>query len=155
MAESEQYLTPDGAQRIRAELDELRGNRRAELARRLRHAVQQGDLSENADYIAAKEEQAFLEGRILELETLLKRAVIVELQSGTGVAQIGSTVLVSVAGGEPERFQLVGAREASPRDGRISHESPIGQALLGRRTGESVTAQSPGGPLELRILDIL
>lgn len=154
MAESEHYLTPEGAQRLGAELEQLRGPRREELARRLRHAVQQGDLSENADYIAAKEEQAFLEGRILELETLLKKAVIVEPQGATGEVQIGSTVLVSLAGGAPERFQLVGVKEASPRDGRISNESPIGQALLGRRKGETVTAHSPGGPLELKILDI-
>jgi transcription elongation factor GreA len=154
VAQRELYLTPDGAKRLKTELEDLRGPRREALARRLRHAVQQGDLSENADYIAAKEEQAFLEGRILELETLLREAVIVENGAAGEEVGIGSTVVVSVDGGEDETFQVVGVAEARPREGRISHESPIGMALMGRRVGETVRASTPGGELTLRIVEI-
>jgi transcription elongation factor GreA len=154
MAERELYLTPDGAKRLKAELEDLRGPRREALAKRLRHAVQQGDLSENADYIAAKEEQGFLEGRILELETLLREAVIVENGANGDEVGIGSTVVVSVDGGDRETFQLVGVAEARPREGRISHESPIGMALMGHHVGETVRASTPGGELTLRILEI-
>jgi transcription elongation factor GreA len=154
MAERGPYLTPEGARRLKTELEELRGPRREVLAQRLRHAVQQGDLSENADYIAAKEEQAFLEGRILELETLLREAIIVENGGAGEEVGIGSTVVVSVDGGEHETFQVVGVAEARPREGRISHESPIGMALMGHRVGEAVRASTPGGQLTLRILEI-
>jgi transcription elongation factor GreA len=153
MSERERYLTPEGAQRLKAELEELRGPKRSALAKRLRHAVQQGDLSENADYIAAKEEQGFLEGRILELEILLRDAVIVE-NGGADEVMIGSTVVVSTGGGEDETYQVVGVAEARPREGKISHESPIGQALLGHRVGDKVKAFTPGGTIELQILQI-
>jgi transcription elongation factor GreA len=123
------------------------------MAKRLRHAVQQGDLSENADYITAKEAQAFLEGRILELETILREAVIVE-NGGGDVVGVGSTVVVSVDGGKDETFQVVGVAEAKPREGKISHESPIGQALIGHRVGDQVKAATPGGSIELRIVQI-
>jgi transcription elongation factor GreA len=154
MADRELYLTPDGAKKLRAELEELRGPRREALAGRLRHAVQQGDLSENADYIAAKEEQGFLEGRILEIETLLREAVVVENGPADGEVGIGSIVVVSVDGGAHESFQVVGVAEARPREGKISHESPIGMALMGRHVGETVSARTPGGMLTLLILEI-
>jgi transcription elongation factor GreA len=153
MSGRERYLTPEGAVKLKQELDQLRGPRRQELAKRLRHAVQQGDLSENADYITAKEEQAFLEGRILEVETILREAVIVE-NGGGDVVGVGSTVVVSVDGGENETFQVVGVAEAKPREGKISHESPIGQALFGHRVGDQVRAATPGGTIELRIVEI-
>jgi transcription elongation factor GreA len=153
MSDREQYLTPEGAVKLKRDLEQLRGPRRQELAKRLRHAVQQGDLSENADYITAKEEQAFLEGRILELETILREAVIVE-NGGGDVVGVGSTVVVSVDGGANETFQVVGVAEAKPREGKISHESPIGQALLGHRVGDQVRAATPGGSIDLRIVQI-
>jgi transcription elongation factor GreA len=153
MSDRERYLTPEGAVKLKEELERLRGPRRQELAQRLRHAVQQGDLSENADYITAKEEQAFLEGRILELETILREAVIVE-NGGGDVVGVGSTVVVSMDGGEDETFQVVGVAEAKPREGKISHESPIGQALLGHHVGDQVRAATPGGSIELRIVQI-
>jgi transcription elongation factor GreA len=148
------YLTPEGADKLRAELKELTGPRRKTMAERLHHAVRQGDLSENADYIAAKEDQAFLEGRILELETILREAVIVEGSSVAGVVELGCQVLVSEDGRPPETFLLVGLKEADPRNGKISHESPIGSALLGKRVGDTAVAQTPGGPLTFRILEI-
>jgi transcription elongation factor GreA len=154
MSEHDLYLTPDGATKIRTELEEMRGPRREALAARLHQAVKQGDLAENADYIAAKEEQAFLEGRIQELETILREAKIVEENGPTDVVRIGSTVVVALDGDKTESFTLVGLKEANPRQGKISHESPIGQALIGRRVGETAAASTPGGKIELTILEI-
>jgi len=148
------YLTPDGAAKLKAELAELRGPKRNALSQRLRHAIQQGDLSENADYISAKEEQAFLEGRILELETILREAEVVEAPAAADKAALGTTVVVAVDGGTPEAYQLVGMKEADPRHGKITHESPIGRALMGKHVGDVVEANTPGGAIRLRILEI-
>jgi transcription elongation factor GreA len=131
--------------------------KRQELARRLREAIQMGDLSENADYIMAKEDQAFLEGRIMELETLLRNATIISADRNNGPAEVvhvGCTVTVQEPGELEETYTLVGAKEADPRARRISNESPIGQALLGRRVGDIAKAQTPGGTLVLKILRI-
>lgn len=149
---NEILLTPEGAEKLRAELKHLTEVKRPELAQRLRHAVQQGDLAENADYHMAKEQQAFLEGRILELETTLKHATIVEDgRRPSGVVAIGSRVTIIEEGADPEVFILVGVQEANPREGKISHESPIGRALMGRKAGEVVQAETPGGTVRLRI----
>jgi len=153
MTKRDYILTAEGARRLREELAVLKGPKRTELAARLRHAVQMGDLSENADYTVAKEEQGFLEGRILDLETILREAVVVE-EAAADVAAVGSTVVVSESGGPAETFLLVGVKEADPRQGRISHESPIGQALLGHRAGDSVQVETPGGTLTIKILEI-
>lgn len=150
----EYYLTPEGADRLRAELEELKGPRRAELAQRLRTAIQQGDLSENADYSKAKEDQGFLEGRIQELEALLGRAIIISAASNNGVIAVGSTVMLREKGREPVKYFLVGAQEADPRNGRISNESPIGRALLGHKAGETVEAVTPAGKLTFEILEV-
>jgi transcription elongation factor GreA len=133
------YLTPEGAEKLRAELKELTGPRRKALAERLHHAVRQGDLSENADYIAAKEEQAFLEGRILELETVLREALIVEGDGPADRVDLGCRVRVTEDGGEPEVFQLVGQRATS---GKISR---VPTAPHGKRAGETAVAQTPAG----------
>jgi transcription elongation factor GreA len=148
------FLTPEGAAKLKHDLVGLRGPRRDEIASRLRHAIQQGDLSENADYISAKEDQAFLEGRIQELETILREATIVENEVSTGEVALGCTVVVAEEGGSPETYFLVGIKEADPRRGKISHESPIGQALMGKRPGDIVTATTPSGPLILRVLEV-
>jgi transcription elongation factor GreA len=154
MEDKKLYLTPEGAAKLRDELKDLTGPRRKALAERLHHAVRQGDLSENADYIAAKEDQAFLEGRIVELETILRRAEIVEGDGPAGVVALGCQVLVSEEGGSEETFVLVGLKEADPRNGKISHESPIGSALLGKRVGDTAVARTPGGDLRFHILEI-
>jgi transcription elongation factor GreA len=154
MENKEIYLTPEGAQKLRGELEDLINNERSELAQRLRNAVKMGDLSENADYIKAKEDQAFLEGRIQELEFILREAIIVEKDEQNDVVKIGNSVLISQNGAEPETFLLVGVKEANPREGKISHESPIGKALLGKRKGDTSVVQTPGGKIELNILDI-
>jgi transcription elongation factor GreA len=150
----ESFLTPDGAAKLKAELQELTTTKRQDLARRLRDAIKMGDLSENADYIMAKEEQAFLEGRIQELEALLRTATIIADGGRTDLVRVGSTVTVQEEGEEPETFMLVGAREADPRAKKISNESPIGKALLGRRVGETARAETPGGALQFKVLKI-
>lgn len=155
MGEEPIYLTAEGAAKLNAELQQLRGPKRSEIAERLRRAVRQGDLSENADYIMAKEDQAFLEGRIQELEILLREATIVDSAPNSGQVEIGSTVVVVVGeGDEPEVFTVVGVKEARPSQGRISHESPIGQALLGKRPGEVAEAATPGGTVRLKVIEI-
>jgi transcription elongation factor GreA len=151
----EMYLTSEGATKLRAELEELKGPRRDEMAKRLRAAIQMGDLSENADYHKAKEDQAFMEGRIQELEYLLKNAIIVDAdQVSKEVVQVGACVTVQEGDGPPEQYFLVGAKEADPRMGRISNESPIGRALMGGHVGDEVTAATPGGDIKLKIIKI-
>lgn len=153
MINNEYFLTPEGVEKLRAELEELRGPRRTEIAQRLRHAVEMGDLSENADYISAKEDQAFLEGRIQELEIVLRDAVIIDIDaSPSDVIQIGSTVVVSENGNDPETFKIVGVKEADPRVGKISHESPIGKSLMGKRAGDDISLQTPRGETNLKII---
>lgn len=149
------FLTAEGAERLRVELAELSGPRREALSKRLRFAIQQGDLSENADYIAAKEEQGFLEGRIQELEYLLKNATIVENKDGQHeIVEVGAVVEVQEEDYPPETYRVVGAKEANPREGRISNESPIGRALMGHKEGDKVTVETPGGEITLKILKI-
>ncbi len=152
---TEQYLTPEGLAKAQAELKELVEVKRAEIANRLREAIKMGDLSENADYIMAKEEQAFLEGRILELQGLLRSATIIDDRAAsTGVVRMGSTVTVQEGGASPETYTLVGAKEADPRQGKISNESPVGKALLGRKVGDTVKVDTGLGPIKLKITAI-
>src|SRR5512143_3317148 len=130
------YLTEEGIAKLKDELQELKGPRRTDLAKRLRSAVQMGDLSENADYHKAKEDQAFLEGRIQELEFLFQNAIVVEQTNGPkDIVSVGTHVTVQEEGFDPETYHMVGAKEANPRAGKISHESPIGLALLDHRVG--------------------
>ncbi|MBN1439594.1 MAG: transcription elongation factor GreA [Anaerolineales bacterium] len=148
-------LTPEGARKIKEELAQLRGPARSALANRLRAAIQQGDLSENADYTSAKEEQGFLEGRILELETLIKTAEIVDPAfTSRNVVSLGCRVHVSDEENESDVFQIVGSTEGDSRAGKISHESPIGKALLGHKAGDTVTVATPGGSRFFRITKI-
>ncbi len=149
------YLTVEGAEKIKAELAELKGPRRTELAQRLRSAIQMGDLSENADYHKAKEDQGFLEGRIKELEYVLHNAVIVDISEvSRDSVQVGTRITIQEEGEEPETYLMVGANEADPRNGRISNESPIGQALFGKKIGETAIANTPGGQIHFKILKI-
>lgn len=151
---TEQLLTPEGAAKLREELENLTTVKRTELAKRLREAIQMGDLSENADYHMAKEDQAFLEGRIQELEEVLRSALIVKNAAGGAAAYVvgvGCTVVVQERGEEPETYKIVGAKEADPRARKISNESPIGRALMGKSVDATVKADTPGGTLELKI----
>ncbi len=150
----ELYLTPEGADKLRKELEELKGPRRTELAARLKHAVSQGDLSENADYISAKEDQAFLEGRIQELDIILKDATVVDPGARSDNVMVGSTVVIQNEGNAEETFYIVGEKEADPRNGKISHKSPIGKSLMGKGVGDIAVAETPGGELEFKILSL-
>lgn len=140
------YLTPDGAEELRQELNHLVNVRRLELAQKLKEAVAQGDLKENADYHDAKEQQAFVEGRIQYLEHVLRTATVIHNNGASDVVQVGSEVTIREEGmDEDETYMIVGAAEANPREGKISHESPIGAALLGKRKGAKVPVDTPGG----------
>ena len=154
MNNKEVYLTPEGAGRLQEELEELTGPRRIALAKRLRDAISMGDLKENADYITAKEEQAFLEGKIVELQQILKTAVMIENNGDNEHVAIGSTVVVSIDGDAPQTYKLVGFKEADPRNGLISNESPIGKSLLGKRVGDTAAAETPGGELLMKVHEI-
>ncbi len=157
MADDQQFLTAEGAEELRRELDELVNVKRPALAVQLKEAISQGDLSENADYHDAKEQQAFLEGRIQYLENLLHRATIIEDNGDGGVpkeVQPGLEVTIQGEDEPPETYRIVGAAEADPRNGKISNESPIGSALLGRRKGDVVKIQTPGGEWKVTILKI-
>jgi len=153
--ENDIYLTAEGAGRLKAELEELKGSARDALAKLLRAAIQMGDLSENADFHKAKEDQGFLEGRIQELEFTLRNAIIVEEGSvARNMVSVGTRVTVQEEDFPAETYHLVGAKEADPRNGKVSYESPIGRALLDHRVGEVVEAETPGGKIELKILKI-
>lgn len=149
------YLTTEGAEKLKNELAELKGAARDEIARRLRSAIQMGDLSENADYHKAKEDQGFLEGKIQELDYILKNATIVEVTSKEReVVEVGATITIQEEDYPPETYLMVGAKEADPRQGKISNESPIGKVLVGSRVGDVVVADTPGGSLRFKILKI-
>jgi transcription elongation factor GreA len=147
------YLSKEGLEQIRQELDELVNVRRAEIATRIHEAKEHGDITENAEYEDAKNEQAFVEGRIQALSALVKNAVVIEETHSSTHVQIGSTVTIQSKDGK-ESFTIVGSAEAAPADGRISNESPVGRALLGRRKGEEVTVSVPAGDYKYKILSI-
>ncbi|MBA4420789.1 MAG: transcription elongation factor GreA [Anaerolinea sp.] len=149
------YLTPEGFEKLKSELHTLKTTEREDLAKRLRSAIQMGDLSENADYHKAKEDQAFLEGRINELEYILKNVVIIDRNNiGISKVSIGSKITVREDDLEEETWFLVGPKEANPRDGKISHESPIGKALIDRKAGDIVHVDTPGGDIRIHILKL-
>ena len=148
------YLTHEGAARLKAELEDLTGPKRIELAARLRAAIQMGDLKENADYHKAKEDQGFLEGRVQELEYILGHAVIIEENNSKDIVSIGSHVTIQEEDFPEETYHLVGPTEADPSKGMISHESPIGQAMIDHKVGDTVEADTPGGMIKLKILKI-
>lgn len=148
------YLTPEGKEKLEKELEILLGEKRAEIASRLRAAIEQGDLSENADYIKAKEDQGFVEGRIQELETMLGSFELIDKKKSNGVVQIGSKITVQEGKYDPETYTMVGAAEANPREGKISNESPIGMALLGGKKGDKVEVAAPSGSIQFEILEI-
>jgi transcription elongation factor GreA len=147
------YLSKDGLEQIRHELEELVNVRRAEIAARIHEAKEHGDITENAEYEDAKNEQAFVEGRIQALSALVKNAVVIEENHNSTHVQIGSTVTIQSKDGK-ESFMIVGSAEASPAEGRISNESPVGRALLGRKKGEEITVSVPAGDSKYKILSI-
>ena len=155
MAQEPTYLTKKGLEELQAELKEFVETRRVEIAKRLRFAIDQGDISENADYTAAKEEQSFIEGRILELQALLGNVVIIdEIKGAKGTVNIGSTVLIAESGEEPEEYRIVGPQESDPTHGKISFRSPIGAALYGKKVGDVVSVETPNGEIKFSIIEI-
>ncbi len=149
------YLTAEGIRKLEQELAELKGPARIALSKRLKAAIEQGDLSENADYSKAKEDQSFLEGRIQGIEAMLKNYVVIDDQNNFHeIVEIGATVTIQEGSDDPETYFLVGPAEADPVHGRISFESPIGSALLNHKTGETVKVAAPGGDLLFHILEI-
>jgi transcription elongation factor GreA len=155
MSQQETYLTPEGKERLKTELEDLMGPQRKALSKRLRSAIEMGDLSENADYHKAKEDQAFLEGRIQELKYIIGNATIIEDDGKPkDVVTVGAHVTIQEDNYPPETYHVVGAKEADPQNGKISHASPIGSALMDHRAGEIVEAEAPGGTIKFKILKI-
>lgn len=151
------YLTREGYNRLQDELEHLRTVRRQEVAERLHEALEGGDLGvdPDAEYEAAKNEQAFVEGRIKELEMLLSQARVVDAPEGSDTVTVGSKVTIVEDGVEDnEEYIIVGAAEADPRSGRISNESPLGKALMGKRVGDQVTVNAPQGSFSVKIIEL-
>ena len=147
------YLSKEGLEQIRQELEDLVNTKRAEVAARIHEAKEHGDITENAEYEDAKNEQAFVEGRIQTLEALIKNATIIDEHHSTEHVQIGSTVMVE-SGDGTESFTIVGSAEAAPKEGRISNESPVGRVLLGKRKGDKVVVKVPAGDFTYTITKI-
>ncbi len=150
------FLTKEGFEKLQEELDYLRTIKRQEVADRLHEAMEGGELIENAEYEAAKNEQAFVEGRIQELERLLATARVIEddKKKRADTIQVGSTVTVQEDGFDEETYTIVGAAEANPREGKISNESPMGKAILNHRAGDDVQVETPDGSYTVRIVKI-
>jgi len=154
MLDTATYLTPDGHEKLRHELDELIHVKRKEIANRIQEAKELGDLSENAEYQGAREEQAFNEGRIEEIEATLRTAVIINDRHSTkGAIQVGSSVTISMAGKE-STVQIVGSNEADPTGGFVSNVSPLGQALIGQTAGQTVTVKAPKGEISVTVVKV-
>jgi transcription elongation factor GreA len=150
------FLTREGYTKLQEELEFLRTKKREEIANRLHEAMEGGELIENAEYEAAKNEQAFVEGRIKELEILLATARVIDeaaVQS-TDTVQVGATVTIQEENMEPESYTIVGAAEANPVNGKISNESPLGKALLNRKAGERVQVDAPAGSFTVLIVKV-
>ena len=154
MANQAVYLTKKGRKKLEEELSYLRDTKRAEVANRLHEAMEDGELIENAEYEAAKNEQAFVEGRILEIEHMLASAQEIKRRRAKDMVRIGSTVEVKENGGSKETYTIVGAAEADPKSGLISNESPLGRALLDGKVGDNVEVDAPAGTLSFRIVKI-
>ncbi|MFB5190458.1 transcription elongation factor GreA [Alicyclobacillus fastidiosus] len=156
MAEKEVLLTPEGLKKLEDELEQLKSVKRREVADRIKLAISYGDISENSEYEDAKNEQAFVEGRIMTLEKMLRNARIInEDEVDTDVVSIGSTVtLKDIEFDEDIQYTIVGSAEANPAQNKISNESPVGRALLGKSVGSLVEVSVPAGVLQFKILDI-
>jgi len=149
------FLTQEGYQKLADELEYLRTKKREEVAARLREASDGEDLIENAEYEAAKNEQAFVEGRIKDLEILLATAKIIEEPQEAGTVQVGSKVVIQEVGSRSkETYEIVGAAEADPNEGHISNESPLGKAMLSHKAGDVVTVEAPEGKYQVKIIEV-
>lgn len=148
------HITPEGLEAVRKELHELTTVRRPNIVQKIKAARELGDLSENFEYHAAKNEQGMMEARINELEAIVKNHVIIEPKAATGVVSMGSTVRFSENGEDEEAYRIVGPAEADPKAGRVSYESALGKALIGHRVGDEVAVDTPNGTYSVRIIRI-
>ncbi|KWZ83994.1 transcription elongation factor GreA [Heyndrickxia coagulans] len=147
-------MTQDGKEKLEQELEYLKTVKRKEVVERIKIARSFGDLSENSEYDSAKEEQAFVEGRITTIENMIRNAKIIE-DDGTDTVSLGKSVtFVELPDGEEETYTIVGSAEADPFEGKISNDSPIAKSLLGKSVGEEVTVQTPGGDMRVKIISI-
>lgn len=154
MEEKEVFLTQEGIKKIKDELEYLHLHRRNEVAEKIRLAKEAGSIVNNAEYDDAKNEQAFVEGRILTLENMLKNATIIEEDTHSDKVKLGSHVTVKNQDNQKEEYTIVGSAEASPKDGKISNESPIGVALMGKKVGQTAQVKAPAGTIKLTISKI-
>jgi transcription elongation factor GreA len=147
------YVSADGLKKMQRELEELRTSKRAEVAERIHAAMEFGDFTENSELEQAKNDQAFLEGRIMTLEQMIKNAQVIDESSHHELVEVGSHVSVE-SDGAREQYVIVGSAEASPAEGKISNESPVGRALMGHKAGETVRLAVPAGAVEMKILKV-
>ncbi|WP_202080159.1 transcription elongation factor GreA [Caldalkalibacillus salinus] len=156
MEGKETFVTEEGLEKLQEELEYLKTEKRKEVVERIKIARDFGDLSENSEYDAAKDEQAFVEGRITQLENMIRNAKIIEADdSPQGVVSMGKTIVIQeLPDGDKEEYTIVGSTESDPLSGKISNDSPMGQSLLGREIGEEVLVQTPGGEMKVKILEV-
>jgi transcription elongation factor GreA len=156
MVEKETLVTEEGLQKLRDELDHLITEKRKEVVDRIKTARSFGDLSENSEYDAAKDEQAFVEGRINQLENMIRKAKIIEVTEAEGdVVSVGKTVIIKeLPDGEEEKYSIVGSAESDPLSGKISNDSPMAQSLMGKQVGDEVNVQTPGGDFKIKVLEV-
>ncbi|KSU83826.1 transcription elongation factor GreA [Fictibacillus enclensis] len=154
--EKKHYMTLEGKQKLENELEQLKTEKRKEVVERIKIARSFGDLSENSEYDAAKDEQAFVEARIVQLEKMIRDAVIIEENKAAGdVVSIGKSVkFLELPDGDEETYKIVGSAEADPFEGKISNDSPMAKSLLGKKVGEQVSVQTPGGEISVRIIEV-
>src|SRR6266705_6084714 len=144
-------ITPEGLEAVQKELEELTGNRRPSIVAKIKAARELGDLSENFEYHAAKNEQGMMEARVKELEAIIKNHVLIENHNEPGVVGMGSTVRFAEEGEDEEFYRIVGPAEADPKAGRVSFESALGKALIGHKVGDDVEIKTPGGAYSVHI----
>lgn len=155
MAEKKNLMTYEGLKKLEDELQDLKVNRRKEVAQKIKEAREQGDLSENAEYDAAKDEQRDIEARIEEIEKILKNAEVADDEFGAGVINLGSTVTVYDCEFDEEIvFKLVGSTEAKSLENKISNESPLGKALIGKVAGDEVEVETPSGMMKYKVINV-
>jgi len=154
--QKEVFLTPEGLEKLKAELEHLRSVRRQQVADQIHRAKELGGTVDNAEYDDAKNEQAFVEGRILTLEKMIQNATLIqEEKTPSSSVRLGSKVTVRSRGSDKEYYTIVGSAEANPGEGKISNESPVGKALMGKRVGDEVEVRAPAGALKLKIVAIV
>jgi transcription elongation factor GreA len=154
MSQKKILITQEGLAKLKSELEQLLSVRRQDVADKIKRAREKGGTENNAEYEDAKNEQAFVEGRILMLENIVKNATVIEAPALLGVVEVGDKVLLQNQDGKIEQFTIVGSAEASPVEGKISNESPVGKALLGKKIGDEVEVTTPAGIIRLLIMDV-